>query len=267
MSQPWVPFDDRGLAYGDGVFETVLLHDGQPVLWQQHVERLLEGCQRLMIDPPSPAALSATWQAAPTVGWEVLKIIVTRGSGGRGYAIPDVAAPRLMSRRVPFQPDSSAWSKGVSVRICSLRLARQPRLAGIKHLNRLENVLARQEWQATDYREGLLADNHGLVVEATSMNLFWEQNGCIMTPTLDQCGVEGTLRAALIDAQLVTPAQLAIDEVAAVDRLWLANSVQGVWPVNALWTAEGAPLRRWGAPRHDPLQAVAHPLLGYPATS
>lgn len=265
MSQPWVPFDDRGLAYGDGVFETVLLHDGQPMLWQQHVERLQAGCQRLMIDPPSQAALSATWQATPAAGPEVLKIIVTRGSGGRGYATPDVAVPRLMSRRVPFQPDPSGWAEGVSVRICSLRLARQPRLAGIKHLNRLENVLARQEWQTTTYREGLLADNHGLVVEATGMNLFWEQDGHIMTPELDQCGVAGTLRAALIDAQLVTPAQLALDDVVAVDRLWLANSVQGVWPVSELWTAQGAQLRRWRQGRHDPLQAVAHPLLGYPA--
>jgi 4-amino-4-deoxychorismate lyase len=266
MSQPWVPFDDRGLAYGDGVFETVLLRDGQPVLWQQHLERLQSGCERLKIDPPSPADLAGTWQATPAAGWEVLKIIVTRGSGGRGYATPDVAVPRLMSRRVPFQPDSSAWAQGVSVRICALRLARQPRLAGIKHLNRLENVLARQEWQTTDYREGLLADDHGLAVEATSMNLFWEKGGRIMTPALDQCGVEGTLRAALIDAQLVTVAQLPIDEIAAVDRLWLANSVQGVWPVNALWTAQGALLRHWGVSRHDPLQALAHPLLGYPAT-
>lgn len=177
MSQPWVPFDDRGLAYGDGVFETVLLREGQPVLWRQHVERLQLGCQRLAIDPPSEAALSATWQALPTATWEVLKIIVTRGSGGRGYAAPDVAAPRLISRRTPFQPDPSAWAQGVSVRVCSLRLARQPCLAGIKHLNRLENVLARQELQTPAYREGLLADCHGWMVEATSMNLFGSRRG------------------------------------------------------------------------------------------
>lgn len=266
MSQPWVPFDDRGLAYGDGVFETILLCQGRPMLWALHVKRLLEGCRRLAIDPPDESALAATWQAPPGGEWEVLKIIVTRGSGGRGYAVPEVAAPRLMSRRVPFHPDPSAWRQGVSVRICSLRLARQPCLAGIKHLNRLENVLARQEWQTPAYREGLLADSHDMVVEATSMNLFWQQEGRLMTPALDQCGVAGTLRAGLIEARHVVPAQLALDELAAVDRLWLANSVQGVWPISALWSSEGACLRRWEPPQHDPLQAVAHPLLGYPAT-
>ncbi|SDN22972.1 aminodeoxychorismate lyase [Vreelandella arcis] len=266
MSQPWVPFDDRGLAYGDGVFETVLLHEGRPLLWRQHVERLQAGCQRLGIEPPTEDELSATWQATPSVAWEVLKIIVTRGSGGRGYALPHTAVPRLISQRVAFQPDPTAWASGVSVRICQLRLARQPCLAGIKHLNRLENVLARQEWTSPTIREGLLSDSHGWIIEATSMNLFWEQDGCIMTPVLDQCGVAGTLRAALIDAQQVTPGQLALDDIASVDRLWLANSVQGVWPVTDLWTPQGTCLRRWESADQDPLQRVAHPLLGYPAT-
>nr|WP_298059951.1 aminotransferase class IV [uncultured Halomonas sp.] len=152
-----VPFDDRGFAYGDGVFETVLLRAGAPVLWDYHTARLKRGCQRLGIPAPCQTSLDATWQGAPTAALEVLKLVITRGSGGRGYAEPDIVSPRLLSRRTPFQPLVSRWQQGVTVRLCNLRLGHQPCLAGIKHLNRLENVLARREWSDTSIAEGLLA--------------------------------------------------------------------------------------------------------------
>ncbi|SHL97371.1 aminodeoxychorismate lyase [Vreelandella subglaciescola] len=259
-----VPFDDRGLAYGDGVFETVLLRDGVPLLWPYHRARLLRGCRVLGLEPPDDAALAATWQA-PASGLEVLKIILTRGSGGRGYALPESPAPRLLSRRTPFAPAASRW-QGVDVCLCTLRLARQPALAGIKHLNRLENVLARQEWQRADIAEGLLADSDGNLVEATAMNVFWLADGVFRTPPLDACGVAGTLRAALLEQGVVGEAPLSVETLLdseLIEQLFVGNSVQGVWPVNTLTTPDGEPLRRFSPTSASPLQAAAHRLLGY----
>lgn len=258
-----VPFDDRGLAYGDGVFETVLLRAGAPVLWHYHAARLLLGCQRLGMPLPCQASLEATWQGQPTAELEVLKILLTRGSGGRGYAQPEVVNPRLLSQRTPFKPLIHRWQQGVTVRICNLRLGHQPRLAGIKHLNRLENVLARQEWSDASIAEGVLADSEGLVIEATSMNVFWQQAGEVFTPLLDQCGVAGTLRAALIDQGLVRQASLPVSQLASVAQCWVGNSVQGIWPVTTLLAADGSQLGRWPVSTTDPLQRVAHQLLGY----
>ena len=257
-----VPFDDRGLAYGDGLFETVLLRDGAPVLWRYHMARLAQGCQRLGIPLLSQEVLDATWQGDPTAEFEVLKLILTRGSGGRGYAQPEQVTPRLLSRRTPFQPSVKRLQEGVTVRLCDLQLARQPRLAGIKHLNRLENVLARREWNDATIAEGLLADSEGLIVEATSMNVFWQQAGEVFTPQLDQCGVAGTLRAALLEEGAVAEDALTLDQLADVERLWVANSVQGVWPVTKLLSASGSLLQRWSLSHSDPFQRLAHQLLG-----
>ncbi|MGM0520558.1 MAG: aminodeoxychorismate lyase [Pseudomonadota bacterium] len=264
---PMLPFDDRGLAYGDGVFETVLLRDGKPVLWDYHRARLRRGCEVLGIQTPSDAALDATWQIAEQGDvlpqHEVLKIVVTRGSGGRGYAPPPTPAPRLLSRRMPFMPNFSRGCEGVHVCMCNLRLAHQPLLAGIKHLNRLENVLARREWQRDDIAEGLLADQQGNLVEATSMNLFWQQDGVVWTPPLEQCGVAGTLREALLSLQHIAVASLPLCELHRVEQLWVGNSVQGIWPVVALVTPDGQVQKRWPLPTNDVFQAAGHRLLGF----
>ncbi|WNK21463.1 aminodeoxychorismate lyase [Halomonas piscis] len=263
-----VPFDDRGLAFGDGVFETVLMRDGAPLLWPRHRARLRHGCRTLGISPPDDAALEACWQP-PASGLEVLKIMVTRGSGGRGYALPERQRPRLLYRRTAFAPARSRW-RGVDVCLCALRLARQPALAGIKHLNRLENVLARREWQSADIAEGLLADTDGNLVEATAMNVFWRADDAYWTPPLDASGVAGTLRAALLEQGRVQEAPLSAEtllESSAVEQLFVGNSVQGLWPVNALVTPRGRRLRRFAEAAGAPLQADAHALLGYPTLS
>lgn len=268
MAESQVPFDDRGLAYGDGVFETVLLRAGEPVLWPYHLTRLLRGCQRLNMPPPTLEQLQATWSGEPTSELEVLKLILTRGSGGRGYVLPDPVAPRLLSRRTPFVANAQRWQQGVSVRICHLRLGHQPLLAGIKHLNRLENVMARQEWHDHGVAEGLLGDSEGWLVEATSMNVFWQQAGQLFTPSLARCGVAGTLRAALLDQAIVQEAALPLSALPDVERLWVANSVHGVWPVSTLLSEEGDILQCWPLTQQSALQTSAHHLLGYwPASS
>ncbi|MBZ5486719.1 aminodeoxychorismate lyase [Halomonas aquamarina] len=265
MTLPQVPFDDRGLAYGDGVFETVLLRQGKPVLWPYHLARLTRGCRRLGIPVPGQQALDAAWQEKPQAPLEVLKLIVTRGSGGRGYALPDAPLPRLLIRRTPFVPAVKRWQEGVTVRQCRLQLGHQPLLAGIKHLNRLENVLARREWHSSEIAEGLLGDTHDQLVEATSMNVFWQQQGHIYTPRLDKCGVAGTLRDALIEKGEVHEATLPMTALPTLERLWVANSVQGVWPVTALVDQANARLKSWSLEAVDDFQLAAHRLLGYVA--
>ncbi|MBZ0331846.1 aminodeoxychorismate lyase [Halomonas sp. ANAO-440] len=260
----WVPLDDRGLAYGDGLFETVLVRDGQPLLWDQHMTRLARGCQVLGIPLPSRDELDRLpGQAGP--GLRILKLILTRGSGGRGYLPPASSLPRLRWQVMAFSPQPLRWRDGVRVRHCRLRLGIQPLLAGLKHLNRLENVLARAEWSDPDLAEGVLCNSDGWLVEATCMNLFWQREGRLETPLLDDCGVAGTLRAELLAHLAVSEVKATPDVLAGAEAVWLVNSVQGVWPLARLDDAEGGSLATWPIGHaHRHFQAVAHDLLGYP---
>lgn len=259
-----LPLDDRGLAYGDGLFETVLLRDGEPLLWREHMGRLQRGAERLGFALPDEQQLREPCREAPS-GLAVFKLIVTRGSGGRGYRPPAAPSPRLRWQLDRFEPQPARWQAGVRVRHCRLQLGRQPALAGIKHLNRLENVLARSEWQHDAIAEGLLCDSHGQLIEATCMNLFWSRHGRLETPRLAHCGVAGTLREALLTRleihEVDAPASVLLD----AEAVWLGNSLQGVWPVTQLDDAAGECLKRWELDAcHRPLQDAGHALLGYP---
>ncbi|MCI0510370.1 aminodeoxychorismate lyase apoprotein [Chromohalobacter marismortui] len=264
MADEPLPFDDRGLAYGDGLFETVLVRDGHPLLWDAHLQRLARGAQRLEIPLPDTQTL-ASLPGQVGAGLFVLKLLVTRGSGGRGYASPASPTPRLRWRCMPFTPQSAYWRDGVRVRLCRLRLGHQPLLAGIKHLNRLENVMARREWCDADVAEGVLCDQYDRLVETTSMNLVWQRHGALETPDLTACGVAGTLLAALRQRLPIRTREVGVEALMEADAAWVVNSVQGVWPLRQLDDAEGACLRRWtmqDAQRY--LQRHAHPVLGYP---
>ncbi|MHB0776919.1 aminodeoxychorismate lyase [Halomonas sp. WWR20] len=259
-----MPFDDRGVAYGDGLFETVLVRDGQAQLWDRHVARLYRGCERLGLPLPERALLdSLPGQADP--GLQVLKLMVTRGSGGRGYLPPESPALSLHWQAAPFTPATSRWHQGVRVRHCHLRLGIQPRLAGIKHLNRLENVLARQEWHDPDVAEGILCDSEGQLVEAVAMNLLWSREGRFETPSLERCGVSGTLLETLCQQLPIAAVQTGPEVLGEVEALWVINSVQGAWPVVRLDNAQGTCLHKWELnARHRELQMHVHRLLGYP---
>ncbi|MCE8015660.1 aminodeoxychorismate lyase [Halomonas sp. MCCC 1A17488] len=265
LSDTPIAADDRGLAYGDGLFETVLVRDGEPQLWPQHMARLARGCRALGIPMPAAAELDGLPGQAGA-GLMVLKLIVTRGSGGRGYLPPSPAEPRLLWQLSRFAPQVERWEAGVRVRHCRLQLGIQPALAGLKHLNRLENVLARSEWDDPEVAEGLLCDSQGSLVEATCMNLFWQRRGRLETPRLDGSGVAGTLRAALMERLPITEVVAGPEVLAEAEAVWLGNSLQGLWPVIRLDTADGAMQRCWtlAGLRRD-IQREAHELLGYPA--
>lgn len=232
---------DRGLQYGDGLFETLALRNGKALLWERHIQRLDEGCQRLGLPRPETGLLGEEVERiASTEARAVAKIILTRGTAGHGYRADAAATTTRIVQRLPWPayPDA-AGKKGVSVRWCATRLARQPRLAGMKHLNRLEQVLARAEWQ-DDYAEGLMHDTDGLVIEGTRTNLFLVgTDGTLTTPDLSQSGVAGVMRAQVLDSAAAMGLTCVIqavttDMVASAQELFLTNSLIGIWPIRRI---------------------------------
>lgn len=228
---------DRGLSYGDGLFETIRFVRGEAPLWSRHMRRLQDSCARLRLPEPD-AQLLLDEAVAVTVGLEhaAMRITLTRGLGERGYAPP--ASP-VMSRIVagfdaPVM-SGPAYVSGVRVRWCETRLALQPLLAGMKHLNRLEQVLARAEWSDAAVMEGLLRDTDGLVVSGTMTNLFAVIDGVLVTPAVDRCGVAGVARAEVLatrrDAQVTA---LRDQDLVRASEVFLSSSVRGILPVQAV---------------------------------
>ncbi|MGE0357815.1 MAG: aminodeoxychorismate lyase [Burkholderiales bacterium] len=230
---------DRGLAYGDGVFRTLLARSGRALNWRRHHELLRRDCARIGLDCPDGTLLAEEIGKA-AAGDAVVKVIITRGASGRGYAIAGDEAPtRIVAAYPPPPPAPEAERDGVRVRRCDLALAIQPRLAGVKSLNRLENVLARAEWRDPGIREGLLADPEGRLVEGTMSNVFLVSRGRLATPLLTRCGVEGAQRARVLDLAGAAGVACEVRDVAFAelrdaDEVFLTNSVIGLWPVAAL---------------------------------
>ncbi len=230
---------DRGLAYGDGLFETIAVRAGEPRLLARHLARLEEGCRRLAIPLEMDEVAEELLAFSTALGQGVAKLIVTRGEGRRGYAAPRPTRPVRILQGSPAvsYPERHA-QEGIALFPCATRLAEQPALAGLKHLNRLEQVLARNEWQGEE-AEGLMRDGGGRVIEGVYSNLFLARDGVLSTADLSRCGVAGVMRAELLDQaeRLGIPVavrDIAYDELLQADEVFLCNSQYGVWPVRAL---------------------------------
>lgn len=236
-----VPADDRGLQYGDGLFETIRLEEGVARHWERHLARLERGCERLGMPSPSRAALTADRDAAARrQSHGVLKIVVTRGSGGRGYAPPSDPVIRRITSTTPL-PDWRAddYSRGIRIAVCETRAAISPELAGLKHLGRLENVLARDELRDSGWSEGIMLDDEGRVVGATMSNLFVTTEGRLMTPPVDYAGVAGTTRERVLAwarqaGVEVSESELTVADCRSADEIFLCNAVRGIIPVREL---------------------------------
>jgi 4-amino-4-deoxychorismate lyase len=237
---------DRGLLYGDGVFRTILARQGKAQHWLLHYQKLQQDCSSLNIPCPDFALLSTELDRLLTQHPDgVVKLIVTRGQGTRGYAPPVQAIPTHIwgVSPCPDYPVDSA-TLGIKARMCQLLLSHQPRLAGIKHLNRLENVLAAAEWNNSeshdaDIAEGLLMDEQRNVIEGTRSNLFLVSQGKLITPDLSRCGVAGVQRDRVMAwaTQHNMPLQVrdvGLDEVMHADELFLVNSIINIWPIREL---------------------------------
>lgn len=232
---------DRGVAYGDGVFRTFPVVRGRARHWHLQFRKLAEDCAALVLPCPPEGILAQELAHISTAQPDcIVKIIVTRGSGERGYAPPQRLAP---TRVVIASPQShypeEFYRDGVRVRVCSTRLAGPSRLAGVKHLNRLENVLARMEWDDPAVAEGLMLDAEGNVGGGTMTNLFMVDERGLATPDVSKCGVAGVTRARMLAAASrhgvdcrVEP--LSLGRVLAARELILVNSVIGAWPVREI---------------------------------
>jgi 4-amino-4-deoxychorismate lyase len=232
---------DRGLAYGDGLFETMAADEGRIRWLDLHLDRLEHGCRRLEIPAPARGLVAEEIAAhCPQRGRAVVKLIVTRGPGARGYLPPEPSTPtRVLA--IAEWPDfpQSYYRDGIKMRTCRLRLGENPALAGIKHLCRLEQVLAQLELRGQEVQQGLLLDAGGHVAGGTSSNVFVVSSGKLATPSLARCGIKGVMRRAVLEAAraLAIDAEereIAAAEVDAADELFVTNALFGVWPVTEL---------------------------------
>jgi 4-amino-4-deoxychorismate lyase len=232
---------DRGLQYGDGVFETIAVEKGKLLCWDEHLARLESGCQCLNIPCPDKALLKdETTSLVNSSERSVTKLIITRGQGGRGYTPPEEAKPSRIISLHPYPDYPEEYStQGVNIRTCNYRYAHNKALAGIKHLNRLEQVLARSEWKDTAIAEGLVLDQNKNVIEGTMSNVFCVIDNVLCTPDLTLCGVEGVIRNKIIELASsininVEVKELSLEKLNEATEIFVCNSVIGVWSVKML---------------------------------
>jgi 4-amino-4-deoxychorismate lyase len=206
-----------------------------------HLDRLVDGCRRLEIPAPERAVIATEIdEHCPRAGRATVKLIVTRGPGARGYAPPEVPRPtRVLA--ITAWPDYpvSHYETGIRVRVCRVRLGENPALAGLKHLNRLEQVLAQLELRGSDAQQGLLLDTADRVVGGSSSNVFAVRDGRLVTPALDRAGIRGVMRRAVLMAAAElglesAESDLSLAELMAADELFMTNALFGIWPVSML---------------------------------
>lgn len=245
FNQAISPFD-RGFAYGDGVFRTIKMVGGLPQHWPQHYQKLVADCAAINIVCPSAELLMSDLSQLFLADSEtenhaaVAKIIITRGEGNRGYTPPAITAPTrvVLKSDLPDYPESR-FSDGVTLMVCETRLAAQPKLAGIKHLNRLENVLARMEWHNPDIAEGIMLDMQANVIECTAANIFARFGDVLLTPDLRQCGVAGITRQRVLDLAPALSLKASVEafnleKLYQADEVVICSSLYGAWQVKAV---------------------------------
>ncbi len=232
---------DRGLQFGDGLFETIAIKNEFLLCWDEHIKRLQLGCSRLKIPMPSEETLTKEARSLiSNVERGVLKLIVTRGEGGRGYALPlNAETTRLMSLYPWPEYSFGNPDNGIKVRLCNYRYGHNPALAGIKHLNRLEQVMARSEWSDTTIAEGIILDYEKNVIEGTMSNLFYIKNNTLYTPELFACGINGIIRQKVITLAAELNLEVRIDKISLqrlmdADEAFMCNSIIGIWPITLL---------------------------------
>lgn len=231
---------DRGLQYGDGVFETIAFRNDIAEFLDAHLQRLTLACDQLNIPFDSLILLQNELNdvlQSLTGSQAIIKIIITRGSGGRGYFADHNAKPsRIISTHpIPNYPKSFS-EQGISVRYCQHPLSENKILSGIKHLNRLDQVLARNEWSDPNIAEGIMLDQHGFIIEGTMTNIFIVKSGRLITPSLTRSGVLGVMRAQVINLAsnlgfTTKEEQVKKEDFDAADEAFVCNSINGIWPV------------------------------------
>lgn len=241
-----ISVDDRALNYGDGVFETLVIVDGKPLYWNDHVQRLARGCRQLRIPVPDKNLLAEElqqllkhqelYQSEKLIA----KLMITRGVGKRGYKPPQQTKATRIVGVFPYPSyPRKYFDEGVKITVCRIPLSCNPVLAGVKHLNRLEQVMAQDEWDSPDIFEGIMLNSDQYVIECTMSNIFWITNNHLFTPDLANCGVEGVTRTNILQLAEELQMSVTIDyfemkEMLKADEIFITNSVYGILPVNSV---------------------------------
>ena len=243
--------NDRGLAYGHGLFETILYRCGELPLIKWHLKRISDDTHKLGISIQSQQIedylnlfVSRLQHNKITEG--VVKVIVTAGVGGRGYATPENITPSVICTYDSLPKNIKGQSQeGVAVRCCKHRLPLNGPLAGIKHLNRLDQIIARAEWNNSDYAEGLLSTVDDQLIEGISANLFLKDaTGNWLTPDLTLVGVCGVMRSVLLDKLfsnshiMIKVAKIDLKQLHSCKEMFVCNSIRGIVPVNSIYTSD-----------------------------
>jgi 4-amino-4-deoxychorismate lyase len=258
---------DRGLQYGDGLFETMRIQRRRIRLLDHHLDRLFDGCRRLAIKaPPAGALRRELTQAAASRGDGILKLLVTRGSGSRGYRPSGhERVTRILTLHALPRSVSAESLPAARVRLCTTPLSTNPRLAGLKTLNRLDSVLARTEWRDERIWEGLMADVDGNWVCGTMSNLFLRRGATLLTPRLDRCGVAGVMRRWVIETAAVVGLRAVIRRIRwqdfrSAEEVFMSNAVIGLRSVGSIRKAAGGSLRFAGTATADRLRELLQQL-------
>jgi len=238
-----ISIHDRGLQNGDGLFETMAVHNGRIHIWEDHWQRLALGCEKLSITLPNKELIEkeiALLCENKDEAQFVIKLIVTRGEGQRGYRFTsEQNVTRILSSHSwPDYPESYQ-TEGVAVRYCETTLSENIKLAGVKHLNRLEQVLASNEWDTDEFQEGLMLTAQGNVIDGTMSNIFAVLDNKIFTPGLSLCGVAGVMRKTIVNIAkekgfAVYEKEFSKSELEMADELFLSNSLFGIWPIRII---------------------------------
>lgn len=227
---------DRGLNYGDGFFTTAMVTDGQVEHWAYHRTRLIECAQRLAFPALEFTALeSHITQQVASQAQAVVKIVVTRGEGGRGYAPPSECNLNIIVSVLAY-PDhyNSLTDSGISLAISPIKLAVQPHLAGLKTLNRLEQVLIKNALQTQHSDDALVLDYNNNVIETSAANIFAIKNNKVFSPRLDECGIKGVFLQSLCDKLTVEFKTVSVDDLTQADAIFVCNSLMKIVPVKSI---------------------------------
>jgi 4-amino-4-deoxychorismate lyase len=237
-----IDYRDRGLQYGDGVFETMRVRGGRIRLLDYHLERLFSGCRRLALAGPSRPALHRELERIAAGRDEaVLKLILTRGaSAHRGYRPTGrESCTRIVSVHDLPRGVIADGASAQRLRLCRTPLGWNPRLAGLKTLNRLESVLARAEWKDARVWEGLMLDADENIVCGTMSNLFIKRGSALMTPVLDRCGVAGVMRRWILESSgklglMAAERRIRWKDLREAEEVFMSNAVVGLRSVGSI---------------------------------
>ena len=262
---------DRGLQYGDGLFETIAVISGEMPLWKRHYTRLFNSCKKLSLELPNEQQIKDEIEreihhSGEQSGRSVVKLIVTRGTAGKGYFPAEGEGQRIVILRQQAGFSRHEREHGIDIHLCETRLASGSPVAGMKHLNRLEQVLAARETEAHNCREAVVCDSEGFVVEGVMSNLFWITGSTLQTPLLDRCGVLGVMREEVMEqaAALGLPCnevRVLPEELSGANAIFLTNAVNGIIPVRRLAERE----YNHEAISHDLLEIINRKLMKHEA--